>query len=106
MFDASRNIFTICSKEKIPDPVDILNRIASIETSIQSLQKECSELNQQRHIAAKNTTSLVLKNYMAIKEVSIYGYTKLAVCIREKRRVNSINFINALLKYYFHIYII
>lgn len=69
-------LFSLCTKqylhsgEEIPDPVDILSRIASMEASITTLQQECNELTQQRQLLAGHTTSLLLKNYRAIQEVS------------------------------------
>ena len=60
------------SGEKLPDPVDLLRRIAAMEATIASLQSECIELNQLRQVVAGNTTSLLLKNYEAIQEVSVH----------------------------------
>lgn len=57
------------SNEEIPDPVEILSRVAALEASIASLQKECNELVQLRAVLAGETTSLLLKNYTAIQEV-------------------------------------
>ncbi len=57
-------------REEIPDPVKLLHRISLVESSINQLLQECEELTQLRPMLAEQTTSVLLKNFEAIKEVS------------------------------------
>lgn len=53
------------------EPVKLLHRIALLESSINQLHQECGELTQLRPLLAEQTTSKLLRNFEAIKELSI-----------------------------------
>mmetsp|Transcript_14429 Transcript_14429/g.17540 ORF Transcript_14429/g.17540 Transcript_14429/m.17540 type:complete len:296 (+) Transcript_14429:123-1010(+) len=62
--------------DPIPDPVDLLGRIAALESTISSLQVECEELVTTRPLLSQQVTSLMLQNYEAIQMLSVLAKGK------------------------------
>jgi hypothetical protein len=58
------------SSNSIADPIKILQRIAALESTIKELNSECQEYVRRRPILAEEVTSLLLKNFKDIEEVS------------------------------------
>jgi len=54
----------------IPDPVNILDRLAALESSIDAMKKDVSEITQRRTDLAIEVSDLLLNNSVEIHQVS------------------------------------
>jgi hypothetical protein len=52
------------------DPINLLNRISLLESTLVKLRDECEEFARQRPIIAQEVTDLMLENFRSIEEVS------------------------------------
>lgn len=59
------------SSNSIADPIKILQRIAALESTIKELNSECQEYVRRRPILAEEVTSLLLKNFKDIEELTV-----------------------------------
>ena len=54
----------------VADPIQILQRIDALESTIQKLNGECQDCMRRRPVLAQEVTSLLLQNFRGIEEVS------------------------------------
>ena len=58
------------SGNEIPNPIQLLNRLSALESSLSTLKEDVHDLVLLRPLIASEATNSLLRNYNAIKEVS------------------------------------
>jgi hypothetical protein len=57
--------------ETIPNPIDLLERIASLESSLITLKSECKQIEARRPALMRDVINLTVNNYRDMEEVGV-----------------------------------